>query len=568
MSPVACLLRPRWLQFRNAGRSQTSRGLRSLLLILLGALFWTGAYLLTHRVLAYFRSVPEIGDILAHKLLSMVLVTFLVLLLFSAVLTCLAKLYLSRDLPLVHSLPVRGEQIFLARWIESTADSAWMVMLYTLPVLVAYGQVYEAGFLFYCSILLALLPLCLIASVLAALAVMLAVILLPASRIRSIFVFLGLSTTIALYLAFRMLQPERLVNPETSATVLLYLQNLATPASPLLPSTWAFDALRSALDGRWQEALFHAGLAWSAALFLTLLNVQVARRLYFKGYSRSQAAAVRLFRGASPAWMRLLDPLPGPWRALVGKEFKTFWRDQTQWSQLFLLAALVVIYLYNFSVLPLQRSPMQTLYLQNLLSFLNMALAAFVLTAISARFAFPSVSVEGSAFWIVRCAPISLRAFLWIKFGTYLLPLLVLAETLVVATNRLLHVTPFMMGLSTVTLLFITPAIVGLAVGLGAAYPDFAAENPTQAVTGFGGLIFMILSAAYIGAVTVLEAGPVYTLFMSGMKSRSLSGWQMVWVVGSFALVAALSALTLLLPMRFGERRLASEATRSGSHDP
>jgi hypothetical protein len=70
----------------------------------------------------------------------------------------------------------------------------------------------------------------------------------------------------------------------------------------------------------------------------------------------------------------------------------------------------------------------------------------------------------------------------------YYLPLLALTETLIVATNLLLQVTPFMMALSTLTVFFLVPGIVALGVGLGAAYPDFKAENPAQTVTSFGGL--------------------------------------------------------------------------------
>lgn len=48
------------------------------------------------------------------------------------------------------------ETLFLARWIESTVDSAWMVVIFTLPVLAAYGAVYRPGLFFYADILLAL----------------------------------------------------------------------------------------------------------------------------------------------------------------------------------------------------------------------------------------------------------------------------------------------------------------------------------------------------------------------------------------------------------------------------
>ena len=79
-----------------------------------------------------------------------------------------------------------------------------------------------------------------------------------------------------------------------------------------------------------------------------------------------------------------------------------------------------------------------------------------------------------------------------------------------------------MMVLSIVTIFLMVPGIVCLAIGLGAAYPDFKSENPNQSVTSMGGLLFMVLSAGYAGAVISLEAGPVYHLFISSIKGSEL----------------------------------------------
>jgi len=253
---------------------------------------------------------------------------------------------------------------------------------------------------------------------------------------------------------------------------------------------------------------------------------------------------------------RLFRFLPGPVRAFTVKEIKTFLRDQTQWTQLFLIAALLVIYIYNFDALPLEKSPIQTVYLQNLFAFLNMGLALFVLTAVAARFAYPAVSLEKEAFWLVKSAPLSLRSFLRIKFFIYYLPLLALTEILIVATNMLLKVTPFMMVLSTVTVFCLVPGIVAMGIGLGAAYPDFKAENPAQTASSFGGLVFMLTCAAYIGVVILLQAGPVYWLFMADLHGRPLSTAAWFWSVAAFGAAFALSILAVILPLRFGEKRL------------
>jgi ABC-2 type transport system permease protein len=404
--------------------------------------------------------------------------------------------------------------------------------------------------------LFSLTALALIASALSALAVMVGVVLVPAGRMRSIVVVLGVLLFVTLYLAIRLSRPEQLVNPEVFETVLAYVASLQAPVSPLLPSTWAYDCIRSALSGAVGSSLFHAALAASCAGALVCLLALSAEALYFNGFSRTQIASVRVFRGLGVS-ERIFRGMPGPARAFTVKEIKSFLRDQAQWSQLFLIAALVVIYIYNFEALPLERSPIQTAYLQNLFSFLNMALALFVLTAVTARFAYPAVSLEREAFWLVKTSPLSLRAFLLIKFFIYCAPLLVLTEVLIVGTNLLLKATPFMMALSTVTVFCLVPGIVAMGIGLGAAYPDFKAENPAQTVTSFGGLVFMIACVVYIGLVLLLEAGPVYRLFMAGIHGRPLSAALWAWTIASFGLALALSILAVVLPLRFGEKRLA-----------
>lgn len=561
MQDVITLLMPRLWSYKNGeiSKDAESRTVRWLLFGAVGLLFWIGIFVVFFRVLTYFQGVDSFGDILAHKLLSMVLITFFTLLVFSGIITSLSKLYLSRDLILVHAMPVSASRIFLARWIESSLDSSWMVIVYSLPVFLSYGIVFQAGPFFYLAVGLMILPMCMIASSLSAVVVMLVALVLPAGRIRTVFIFLSLFLFVILLLAFRVMRPEQLTNPDAFSSVLQYFRSLETGGSPWLPTTWIFEGIRAALSGYYRAALFDLALVWSFAATLAFVMTWIAGATYFTGFSKAQTTSERLLpgrseRSKSATW--LLHVLSGPARAFAVKEIKVFFRDQTQWPQVFLIAALIVIYLYNFSVLPLDRSPMKTIYLQNLLSFLNMGLASFVLTALAARFVFPAVSTEGAAFWIVRAAPVQIRTFLWVKFFIYYVPLLLLSEILIVATNILLQVTDFMMALSVATIFCIVPGIVAMGVGLGAVYPDFQSENPAQAVTSFGGLLFMILCTVFIGLVIVLEAGPVYQVFMAGVHGRALSVGQWAWMTLSFSLALMLCVLAVVLPMRIGERRL------------
>jgi len=551
MKDVITLLKPRFLSFKNKGifKNDSGRGYKLTLFGFIGIFFWGGIFVVSLQVIGYFKEIEGFGDILAYKLLSMILLTFFSLLIFSNILTSLSKLYLSRDLSLLNSMPVPSYKIFIARWMESTLDSSWMVIVYTFPVFISYGIVYGAGFIFYGNIALVILILSVISAGISV------VNFVPANRIRNIFIFIGLCFFIILFFAFRFLRPERLVDPEAFSSVLFYLKSLKTPAPPYLPSTWAFDSIKATLSGHTMQGLFHTMLSLSWAGVMVFSAIIISNAYYFKGLSKTQTAQVRLFK-YKYSGHRFSRFLSRPCKAFLLKEIRTFFRDQTQWSQLFLIGALVIIYVYNFNALPLEKAPIKTIYLQNLLSFLNIGLAGFVLITITARFAYPAVSSERDAFWLVKSVPIDLRHYLWIKFFVYFIPLLVLTEILIFATNILLKVTPFMMVLSLVDVCLMVPGVVSMGIGFGAAYPDFKSENPAQTVTSFGGLLFMMVCAGYVGAVILIEAGPVYRLFMANIQGKVLTVFEWVWIFGSFILVFSLSIAAVMVPMKFGEKRL------------
>ena len=242
--------------------------------------------------------------------------------------------------------------------------------------------------------------------------------------------------------------------------------------------------------------------------------------------------------------------------AILEKDIRNFFRDNTQWSQLLLLSALVVVYLYNFSVLPLERSAIRLDFLQNTIAFLNLGLAGFVLSAVSVRFIFPAISSEGKSFWIVRSSPLSVKRFIMVKFIIYVLPMLILGEILIIVTNHLLQVTSFMMILSSITMFFMVFGLISLGIGLGAIYPKFQYENIAQVATGFGGLMYMIFSALFMAVIIVLESGPVYIVFMADLRNLEISFTQWLLITGSFLSVILIIIFTIYKPIRMGIKAL------------
>ncbi len=567
MGRLMLLLRPGILGFRNRLSRTHGAGLKKPLFMGgLGLAFGLTLFVLSSRVLVYFQSVEMIGDLLAKELLSMVFLTFFSLLIFSNIITALSNLYLSKDLEFCHSAPVSMETLFASRAIGTFVNSSWMALIFAVPILGAYGYVYAPGAGFYADLLHLMVAMGLIASALGILLTMILVHVFPAQRTRDVILLLSILMVVGLYLLFRFLRPERLVDPETALSVMHYVSALKTPDSPYLPTHWITEILWGRLQGSENAgAGFYLLLTWSTAVALVVINIWTASFIYFGGFSKAQEAKKRLVGGKRilEIMIRVVTkPFKPDLSNMMAKDIRVFFRDNTQWSQLLLLFALVVVYVYNFKVLPLEKSPLPLDFLQNGLAFLNMGLAGFVLAAVGVRFVYTAVSAEGRAFWIVRSSSMRLKRYLWGKYFFFLVPMLFLGLVLIVVTNHFLQVTRFMMLLSSGTMFLMIFGIVSLGIGFGAMYPRFDHENIGQVATGFGGLLYMMVSALFIGAVVVLEAGPVYLLFMSQMKGRPISSLELGYMILSFAGVLALAAIALWKPMGLGLEALVAAGAR------
>ena len=556
---VARLLTPSFLAARNrrllANRSDF---LRAALFGGVTIVFSLGIFAAFYRMLIYIGRFSEFTAPLTHQILATVSVFLFTVLLASNIITAYSTQYVSDDLSLLASSPVPLPALYGSRLTLTLFQSSWMVLVFSIPVYLAFAVTSLAPMRFLLAVVLVLPPLLIIPAALGSMTTSVLVSVFPARRVRELLMMIGALFVVLIVFLIRTQQPERLLNPSSIYDVGEFFSAFRTPASPLLPSTWATEILWA---GRQADSLpwFMLLLLYSTAAAAVVLGCWQARAFYWRGYSRAQEALPARFT-ALPLVDRFLEVTTRPFelrfRSLLLKDLKTFLRDTTQWSQLFLLLALVIVYLYNFSVLP-SNFTFATFYLQNLFSFLNLGLAGFVLSAVAVRFVFTAVSIEGRAFWIIRSSPLSLKKFLWSKFWTSLPPLLVLSQILTLVSNHFLGASRFMTVLASVSILFVCFGIVGMGVGMGAMFPRFRFENITQIAGSSGGLLYMIATTSFIAVVLFLEALPVYFYLSAQYRGASLGQPLLVTMVTLVA-VAALNVAAVILPIRWGEKRLAA----------
>jgi ABC-2 type transport system permease protein len=553
------LLLPSFLASRNrARRRQPGDLIRGVMfggvgLIVCAALF-QGAYWLT----AQLESYEDLGDYLLRLGLSWLFLTFLSFLAFSGVVTALSTFFLSEDLRVLLAAPLPVRRLFHARFVRTVAQASWMVVIFLAPVLMGVGSARCAGAGFYAVAALTTVPFAVIPVAAGTLVTLLLVNTFPARRARDILMLMGLLFAASLVMLLRFIRPEQLMKVESLPDLTDFFATLQSPITPMLPSFWAGETLFASLRGGvdW----LHFAALWTTALAAVVVVRMANERWYFTGYSRAQESPKARFTQLRQleALVRLL-PLSTVRRQLLIKDLKIFLRDVSQWSQLLLLMALVLVYLYNFRVLDLERIPYMTAVVKNLYAFVNLAMAGFVMATVAVRFVFPAVSSEGAAFWIIRTSPVSLRDFLWSKFWTGLVPVLVLTEVLTIAGNEFLGIDPFVKVMAAVAIVFMSFALVGLAIGLGARYPRFNAD-PTQVAGSYGGVAFMIQAVLFVIVTIALLGWPASIYMFQRARRLPLGASQQMLMAGCFASSAAISVTIWLASMRSGVRALRAMA--------
>ena len=408
---------------------------------------------------------------------------------------------------------------------------------------------------FYLAAVLTLVPFAVIPVALGTGVTLLLVNVFPARRARDILMLMGLMFAASLVLLMRFIQPEQLMRVESLPDLTGFFATMQSPITPLLPSFWAGETLFASLRGG--RDLLHVGALWTTALGLTLVLRAANERWHFAGFSRAQEA-----RKARLTRFHVVDrvvhrlPLSVVRRHLLVKDLKVFLRDVSQWSQLLLLLALVLIYLYNFRVLDLDRIPNMSGVIKNVYGFVNLGMAGFVMATIAARFVFPAVSAEGAAFWIIRAGPVSMSDFLWSKFWTWFVPVFLLTEGLTIAANEFLGIDPFLKVVSAAAIVFMSLALVGLATGLGARYPRFNAENASQVAGSYGGVAFMIVAVFFVIVIIALLGWPSSLYLLYRVRVRSPTMLRISLMSLSFLAAAVLSVATWWFSMRAGVRAL------------
>jgi ABC-2 type transport system permease protein len=518
-------------------------------------LFLLVGWWLSFRAFDFLYNFP-VGELLAVRVLALFFLTLFAMLAFSNILVAYSTLYKSSETDFLFSLPMDEREIFANRFVETLSYSSWAFLFLGIPLMVSYGIVFHVKWYFYPALPLFFLPFVAIAGMLGTIVIVILLRIFPKMSFRAVAGLIGLLGIGFAFFLFRSFSVSRISQLEIIDQI---LSALKTTQSPFFPSHWLNEGVLAAGRGDLRDSAFFFGLLLSNALMIAMVSLWMAGFLYHSGWAALRGSGFTRYypvgKGLLSRVETLVKPLRSPTRSLVMKDLRLFWRDPSQWAQFAIFFGLLIVYVTNLWNYEKYIGPEW----QTRIAFLNLAAAALVLAVLTTRFVFPLFSLEGKRFWIVGLAPIKRSRLLVQKFVLSIATTLVFTETLMIVSSNALKLDTTVTIVCCATMFFMNFSMAGLAVGLGAMYPNFREDNPARIVSGLGGTLNFILAMLYVTVVVLLE-GIVFWEY----SDTAATGWLAPLLRMNFnqaislalALVIAISLFTAVVPMYLGIRNV------------
>ncbi len=468
-------------------------------------LFFTGLNFLVHFAL--------VGPLLLQRILFLIFAFFFVMLVFSNLIIGYATLFKNRETQWLLSLPVAHRDVYRWKFLEALAVSSWALIFLSAPMMIAFGRVQEVRPLFYAQMAVVYLPFVVLPALLGSWSIVFLVRVLSRRGVQKGLVLLAAILVLGLIFGLKPVTDAEAASQQDVLSFAQLLRHTRLSMNPYLPSAWLAQSVMAWGSGLALRGTFFFLLLLSNALMGLLVGFEIVGRFFFSSWTLAlssrtgRAAEARRRRGLSllERGADALGRFSRPGAALVLKDVRLFWRDPAQWIQFVIFFGLLCIYVLNLRNVAFDS---QNPFWETLISHLNLAASALTLSTLTTRFVFPQFSLEGRRLWIIGFAPLGLHRILLQKFWMSALSSMVVTVALMVASSVMLHLPWAKVAFFGVAIALMSASLSGLAVGLGALFPNFKEDNPSKIVSGFGGTLCLVASFIYITLFVALAALP------------------------------------------------------------
>ena len=174
----------------------------------------------------------------------------------SAMTVAIGAFFTDLDLETYHAAPISKARIVATRWGKTFAQSATIILVFTIPIFIAFARQYQLASRFYAEALLNLALLLTLPVTLGSLVIIALVRYFPVQRVHQIVASIAMLVLTVAVIGFRMSKPERFFMPISTDDLARVLQTIELPSIERYPGTALADLMVD--PGRCEGAvLFH-----------------------------------------------------------------------------------------------------------------------------------------------------------------------------------------------------------------------------------------------------------------------------------------------------------------------
>jgi ABC-2 type transport system permease protein len=471
---------------------------------------------------------------LSEKILMMTFLTMFLMLILSSLISTLNIFFLSRDLYLLLSSPLKTRTVFTWKAIEVASSSSLMVIFFSMPVLFAYCY-YFAPRLIDIVAIVGIFLLYIITGVL--LGILMGLIVpafISVKRLQPVLSVVSIILISAIVIFLRLLRPERFGNPDEINNLMDYMSGLNVKSAAFFPFSWIAEAMHMVAKQDWwgyfKLFIVFGGVVLLMASFAFFLQHQFYLKLFDK-LNKGSGGAYRSGWNHPPY-------IANSYAALWKKEIKTFIRSPGQWSQLLIIAAIVIVFILNLKGIPVPHPSVE-----KLIAYLNLGMSAFIVAGLNSRFTFTTIPMEHPGIVHIMSSPFEKLRLYRFKLLFYAVPHILIGFMLFFAGDIALRLDPFLRFTGILFLLPVLPTLTIMSFYFSLKVDASVPLTPQHLVASRNGILYMIWSLVYVVGGMVYFVRPVFLYYYSLFLNRpvpilEIATWFIVfWLLNILAMI-------------------------------
>ncbi len=436
-------------------------------------------------------SFPIVGELLLDRLLHFLFFILWLMLIFSNAVVAYGIQYRAPETFFLFSMPISPRIIFFKQLFEATIWSSWGFLFLFFPFFIAFGIATKSSWIYYVLSAVFIFLFVISASILGS---FLTYISLKLSKRRKSSLIIGLLFIFFIITLVYLLKfPSELAGDsdyQILSFMKKFLEGLSFCRSNFIPSSWLAKGLLLISHGKTMEGLFFLMVLLSITVLFLDLAFIFSKKYYPQVWERAQES--KSFSTQTLFSKMIHRVRMSCW---IQKDILCLVRDPSQWIQLVLLGAMMILYTTNLKNI---QAYVDHPYWRNTIYFLNLAAIGLMIGTLCLRFVFPQFSLEWRKDWLTALAPEKPKDFFKVKFYFPFLLFTILGQGISLLSNIILEASLSRILLASFILCLITVGLIWISLGLGTLYPNFSTDNPSKIMSGLGGILTLIVSMSYL----------------------------------------------------------------------